>query len=130
MGHFLNTLRLEDTGKVVNGRTIYRLLEAVVFEIGTWRIIVPAGYQYDGASVPRILWSIFEPMGQHAKPAAIHDWLYATGFSRWMADAIFYEALLAIREPHWKSMLAWLVVRWFGESHYKSRHQRSELCKD
>lgn len=124
MSGFLKPLRMEETDQQVDGRTVYRLLEPVVFHVGcdesSLVVVVPMAYEFDGASVPRCLWGFFEPMGRHAKPAAVHDFLYAGGTSRWMADSIFREALGALKEPSWKIWLAWLAVRLFGGGHYRS----------
>ncbi len=42
------------------------------------RIIVPEGFTYDGASVPRFLWSIanLTPDGKLRAAALVHDWIY------------------------------------------------------
>jgi hypothetical protein len=130
MAGFRNPIRLEETDQCNGGRTVYRLLEPVEFCVGAepscLLIRVPEGYRFDGASVPRILWGVFEPLGRHAKPACVHDWLYAGGVSRWMADAIFREALSVVGEPFWKAWLAWLAVRLFGRSHYRTLQKREK----
>lgn len=36
---------------------------------------VPRGFLTDGASVPRILWSILPPWGDYGQAAVLHDWL-------------------------------------------------------
>lgn len=43
-----------------------------------YRIIVPAGFTYDGASVPRLLWTLtgIRPDGLIRAAALVHDWLY------------------------------------------------------
>jgi hypothetical protein len=38
-------------------------------------ITVPKGYRFDGASIPRIFWSIFHPF-MYLKSSVIHDYLY------------------------------------------------------
>lgn len=42
------------------------------------RLRVPKGFQFDGASVPRPLWSItgIRPDGLHRAAALVHDYLY------------------------------------------------------
>lgn len=130
MAGFLNPLKMEDTGREVGGRTVYRLLERVCFHVGqedsALVICVPEGYEFDGASTPRILWSIVEPLGKQAKPACLHDWLYAGGVSRFIADCVFREALVVVGVPFWKTWLVWLAVRLFGGSHYRvAKNRRS-----
>jgi hypothetical protein len=42
------------------------------------RIVVPKGFQYDGASVPRLVWTLsgILPDGLIRAAALFHDWLY------------------------------------------------------
>lgn len=42
------------------------------------RVLVPAGFTYDGASVPRLAWTItgIRPDGLLRAAAAVHDWFY------------------------------------------------------
>lgn len=62
------------------------LLEEILYEIGhegsgNW-LIVPAGFDSDGASVPRPLWSILPPWGSKASKAAlVHDYLLVRLYS-------------------------------------------------
>jgi hypothetical protein len=63
-------------------------------------ITVPAGFLTDGASIPRIFWSIFSPTGSYFEAAVIHDYLYSKA-SNWyidraMADTIFHDAMKEI----------------------------------
>lgn len=60
-----------------------------------WRVItVPAGFETDFASVPRIMWSLVDKLSTQAWPSVIHDYLYSTHrFGRKWADAVFLEAL-------------------------------------
>ena len=48
------------------------------YRIGTTRdsITVPAGFVADFASIPRFLWSELSPVGEHARAAIVHDYLY------------------------------------------------------
>jgi hypothetical protein len=48
------------------------------FRIGTTRdsIVVPAGFVADFASIPRSLWTALSPVGEHARAAIVHDYLY------------------------------------------------------
>lgn len=43
-----------------------------------FRIFIPAGFKYDGASVPRIVWSLvgLRPDGLLRAAALVHDWIY------------------------------------------------------
>lgn len=39
-------------------------------------IVVPSGVVSDGASIPRVFWSIIDPWGPYFPAALIHDYLY------------------------------------------------------
>ena len=107
----------------------WRILEPL-----TWHdplhgpITVLAQATTDGASIPRVLWTLAGAPLRDSRvlPAAIiHDQLYATCgmgvLSRESCDAIFHRALLAAGCPRLRARLYWLGVRsggWLGWSHY------------
>lgn len=43
-------------------------------------IKIPAGFQWDLSSVPRLLWPVLPPDGDHEIAALIHDYLYRTRY--------------------------------------------------
>lgn len=71
------------------------------------KVHVPAGYLTDGASVPRMFWSLIPPWGEYGQAAILHDWLcenlcyydYTSGnkvkvsLTRKEVDKVFGEAL-------------------------------------
>ena len=64
-----------------DGQTkLYRLIEDYHFEWGPAgfrkSLFVPAGFEYDKASVPRFLWGIARPDGPWDTASLIHDRLY------------------------------------------------------
>ena len=62
-------------------------------------VIAPAGFQSDGASVPKLAWSLFPPFGRYLESAILHDWYYRLGaygvspISSYRATEIFSEAM-------------------------------------
>lgn len=67
-----------------------------------WRINVVQGFLYDGASVPRFIWTLLGilPDGVHRAAALIHDWLYRYqglppfgSFQRWNDTDKFWESI-------------------------------------
>lgn len=89
-------------------------------------ITVPAGFETDFASVPRIFWSIFPPTGKHGKAAVLHDYLYATQqASRVVADAIFLEAMAVLNVPAWRRWTMYLGVRLGGWYAWR-QHQKKQ----
>ena len=70
----------------------------VQFILGQIPIRIPEGYHFDGASIPRILWSIsgFSPLDRDTMLAALcHDWGcdHPEKIERVIADAMFITLL-------------------------------------
>ena len=119
--------------KHIDGR-IFELLEPLIYE--TWEkeiITVPKGFISDGASIPKICWSIIgHPMGEYAPAAWIHDFLFVTQpVTRKEADRIFIEAMADLGVAFWKRKTMHFFVRicgWGAWQKYKfSRNKISAL---
>lgn len=80
-------------------------------------VTVPAGFDTDFASVPRVP-VVFWLTGDTAKEAAVvHDWLYRTQkVTRKMADQVLAEAATCgiPPEPRWRRWLLYAGVRLCG----------------
>lgn len=123
MSSFTAPLRVEITQARRCGRTLADLLDRFSYEVGALGsgdvITVPAGYETDFISIPRLLWAFENPLGDAAKAAVLHDWLYTTAArSRAEADAIFLEAMGVLRVGFVKRHLLYLAVRLFGWRSY------------
>ena len=94
----------------------FKLLEPVSYEVSKGDIIiVPEGFITDFASVPRVLWTFFPPLGRYAPAALIHDYLYATQTrSRKASDVIFSEAMKALGVNRGHRFLIYWGVRGGG----------------
>ena len=100
---------------------IFRLLSDFRYVSSVGTITVPAGFETDGASVPKAFWNILAPFGKYFHAAVIHDYLYLTAiYSRLDSDLLFKEAM-------YNSGLGWATretvfraVRLFGQSSYGS----------
>lgn len=77
---------------------------------------VPAGYQFDGASIPPQFWGLIgEPDDEDFLRAAfVHDYLYGRRYNRKIADKIFEKFLIDEGVPRWKAKLMWVAVRLGG----------------
>ena len=85
-------------------------------------IAVPNGFLTDGASVPRIFWSLFSPFGDYFGAALVHDYLYSTGnrkFSRRESDRIFLEAMEDAGVSWIKRQTIYRAVRLGGSSSFQ-----------
>jgi len=121
MSTFTTPLRLEHVKTVPGERQLFKVLDPFVYEIGRkgsgYYVTVPAGFVTDFASVPRVLWSLFPPIGEYGKAAVVHDWLYhySSGFSKCVADAVFYEAMKALGVSWPRRTAIYLAVVLFGK---------------
>jgi hypothetical protein len=86
------------------------------------RVDIPQGYRFDGATIPRFLWSMigspFDPRFMLA--ACVHDWYCEHTSkcyeSRAIGDGVFFRLLAKAGVPKWKRSLMFLGVRlnsWF-----------------
>lgn len=69
---------------------------------------VPAGFVFDGASVPRVLWWFMDPATEAFEASCLHD--YFLSQHRNTAHQEFYLALLAYRVPKWRAFAAYSSV--------------------
>ena len=96
------------------------------------RVIVPAGFRTNLASVPRIPLAYWLAGGTAQAAAVLHDYLYRTKlFARVYADAVFYEATetdgsaVGIpAESAWRRWIMWAMLRVFGGSAYRTLMRR------
>lgn len=84
---------------------------------GGW--LVPAGFETDFASIPRIFWNILPPIGSYAQAAVVHDYLYQTRkISRKEADLTFLLLMKSDGVNFLIRTIMYWAVRLFGGSHY------------
>ena len=94
-------------------------------------IRVNAGFVYDGASIPRLFWSLIgSPFtGTHTRAAFIHDALYAAqSYDRKICDWIFLQVLQEHGCSWIKRNILWLAVRIFGGFVWK-KHTEESISK-
>lgn len=81
---------------------------------------VPAGFETDFASVPRLLWWLYSPHGQYGKAAVVHDYCYRSGcVPRSMADRVFLEGMKVLGVWFGRRWVMYLAVRCFGWLAYR-----------
>lgn len=120
-------LRLEYLGDIDDtGVPCYRLTEPLTFTArlngGGLTVEVPADYCTDLASIPRVLWGYLPHDGPWTKASVVHDYLYQKGgCSRFLADAIFRDAMAALGVPVVRRLLIYYAVRLFGWLCWRSR---------
>ena len=86
-------------------------------------MLVPAGFQCDLASVPRVAWLFAAPHELSLAAAIAHDAHYAAAvtprLTRRQADRLFLRLMTCRRVPWWRRWPAFLAVRWFGWFAYR-----------
>lgn len=83
------------------------------------QIIIPDGFEFDLASVPRWGWWLIAPFELSIIAPLVHDYLYRVNgqvspdfqVSRKEADEIFHDLMILEEVPHWKADLAYRAVR-------------------
>ncbi len=94
-------------------------------------IVVPAGFEFDGASIPKPLWALLSPVGLLLIPGLIHDYAYRydhllalddagnrfaynqnAGRKYW--DRLFKEVGWDVNGLALIDMIAWLALYLFG----------------
>jgi hypothetical protein len=103
----------------------WRLQDDLIFSYlvnGCWqRIIVPAGFESNLASVPWWMWWIFPPVDDYFFSVILHDYLYtgATSLTRGTADAFMREAMIPDGVSPFRRRVMYYGVRLFGACWWK-----------
>ena len=94
----------------------YRTLSLISYNT----IVVPKGFETDGASIPKLLRIVGTPFtGNYTRAAIVHDWLYSTHImSKDEADTIFYNCMLEDGVSSLKAKSMYYSVKWFGYNAY------------
>lgn len=96
-------------------------------------ITVPAGFEYDGASIPRAAWSIIgSPFAPEFMTAAVfHDWLYYTHtLNREDADQVLYDLLRENGVGAVKAGVIHRAVRMFGGAYWPNTNEDKEKMQE
>jgi hypothetical protein len=93
----------------------WQLVDPVTYEGNTETFVVPAGFQTDFASVPRVFVWLLPRYGKYTKAAILHDWLCARvragTFDRADADGLFRRSMRELGVPFVRRWLMWAAVR-------------------
>lgn len=108
-----------------NGVTRTLTLELTYFDDEGAAYTVPAGFETDFASTPRIMWRVCPPStGKYIWGAVCHDFWYRTpseNITRSRADSLFLEMMKYCGVSAWKRRAMYRAVRLFGGASYKPR---------
>lgn len=96
---------------------VFILLEDVVVESLGYKITVKKEFDFDGASIPQALWSVYgNPLtGKYKIAALVHDALYASQIvSRELSDKIFLDLMKQHKVGYIKRQTMYYAVRSAG----------------
>jgi len=101
---------------------LYRVYKPHFYVVAGLQGMIDTGFLFDGASIPRLLWSMlttpFNPLLLRA--AAIHDHLYRTHLvTKKVADRKFRSVLREDGVDEESAMSMYTAVRWGGHLSYK-----------
>lgn len=100
----------------------YLTCNRIDFLIDGQQFYIPASFETDLASIPRIAWPIMAPAHSSLiRPAIVHDWFYrkTCEFTRYQADLIFYHMLINEGVSKTKASFIYYAVRVFGNKHFQ-----------
>lgn len=118
------TLRLLDRTDS-RSRPLFQLIEPYEYRLGPGSTItIPAGYITNFGTIPRWLSWWISP-SQLREAAIVHDYmcnevfagsqvLTYSGYSRWLADAVLYEAMARLGFGWWKRATVFAAVRGYA----------------
>jgi Protein of unknown function (DUF1353) len=116
------TAAAEDSGRFVGRVAVewlddsrnMRLLEEFAFVDPTGKVwAVPAGAVINGASIPRLFWSLIGPpfVGAYRRASVIHDYYCEARSEPWLAvHRMFYEASLAGGVPEATAKIMYVAI--------------------
>lgn len=121
MNSFKTPLRVE-----LKGEQLFQTTDKLHYSNRKFDIIINSGFEFDGASIPKTLWSVYGcPFGGlYSLAACLHDALYSTHlFNKAMCDRLFYEAMIASGVERSTAIQMYLAVRAFGGSAYNDKFE-------
>jgi len=75
---------------------------------------IPQGFATDGATIPRVFWPIFPPVGEYFLAAAAHDYALIEGWCWSDAATVFDQALKELSVSAWRRRTMVAAVRVYG----------------
>lgn len=111
---FLTKLEYEDAkGTNIWGRPQYSLTSPLKYSYkGYVTIEVPAGFKTDFATIPNWIPFLRPENGKWRKASVVHDFLCKKeGLPKYMADKVFYYAMLDDEATVFTAFTLWVAVR-------------------
>ena len=102
----------------------YMLRDELSFENSKYKVTIKPGLLTDGASIPKVFWSIIGcPLnGKYVGSALIHDGLYASHvLSKEESDLLFLDMMEHNKVSLWRRKLMYWAVKFGGGSSYNGK---------
>ncbi len=139
-----------------NQKTFIHKLLAFIFEVRKWELvenwhyqldevtlIIPKGFRFDGASIPRPFWAILNPVGLLLIPGLLHDYgykydqlwqvgprdtpiAYKPGAGKDVWDDLFKKIGKDVNGLLIINLIAWLAVALGGDRAWV-KHRKADL---
>ncbi len=126
-GRYVGVLRLES----MSGGRLMRLTEPFSYvDLAGQQWHVPRRGVVDGASIPRVFWSVIGGPwdGPYREASVIHDWYCAVRVMPWkQTHRMFYDAMRTSNVPEAQARLMFLAVRYAGPTWDDLTLQNSRL---
>ncbi len=109
-------------------------------------LVIPEGFRFDGASIPRPFWSLLSPIGLLLIPGLVHDygyrydqawriddqgrvvpWQKGAGKTFW--DQVFLDVGRQVNGFAIIDAIAWFALKLAGERAWKANRRRHESIK-
>ena len=124
----MKTLEVE-----IKNENLFILSKDKTVESLGYSITVKKGFDFDGASIPKWLWSIYgSPLnGNYVVASLIHDGLYASQIvSKSLSDKIFLDVMKQSNVGYIKRTSMYLAVKMFGGKDWKEANEyKNEYTK-
>lgn len=94
---------------------------------------VPSGALVDGASIPRIFWTLIGSpwSGEYAQASVVHDWFCAVRIRPWKeTHRVFYDAMITSGVSRAQAKVMYLAVRFAGPSWDDLTLENSRILTD
>lgn len=118
----------------------FELYEDYVFRLPTGEpVVVPKGFVFDGASIPRLFWWLLNPIGLLLIPGLLHDYAYRHRYllmedrktrlpfkTRRESDAMFFEVCHVTNGMVMLDMVCTLLIRFFGWWSWNKHRRRDK----
>lgn len=108
----------------------YQTCNKIYFTVNGEQFEIPAHFETDLASIPKIAWPIMAPAHSSLiRPAIVHDWFYrkTCDFTRYETDLIFYHMLKNDGVSTFRASMMYYAVRWFGWNYYNEDYCDEEF---